>query len=185
VTRPNSEGHTGRAIARKGPYDCDMEKRVTLHWKHDLEFEVLNPEGSSIPFEAGPSAKTFRPSALIPAGLAGCIGLDVFEILQKKRQAVDAYEVQVVGQQREEHPRYFTSIDVLHLINGAAIDDAAANRAIALSARKYCAVGATLAMGDTTIKHRMRIVDAQGERESDCVTVGPHGAGLASETEPA
>ena len=162
-----------------------MEKRVTLHWKHGLEFEVVNPEGSSISFENAASAKTFRPSALIPAGLAGCIGMDALEIMQKKRQSVDAYEVQVVGQQREEHPRYFTSIDVLHVINGSEIDDAAATRAIELSARKYCAVGATLAMGDTTIKHRMRIVDQTGERTSDCLTIGPRGAGLALEPEPA
>ena len=52
-------------------------------------------------------------------------------------------------------------------------------RAIELSARKYCMVGATIASGDCTINHRMRIIDEQGERTCDCLSIGPRGAGLS------
>ncbi len=118
-------------------------------------------------------------SALIPASLAGCAGMDALSIMRKKRQQVESYEVEVVAQQRHEHPRYFTSIEVLHVVHGKDIDDAAVARAIELSARKYCAVGATLALGDTTIRHSARITDRSGERTRDCVTIGPRGAGLS------
>jgi hypothetical protein len=52
-------------------------------------------------------------------------------------------------------------------------------RAVELSARKYCAVGATIAQGETTIEHRTRIIDENGERTCECLIIGPRGAGLA------
>jgi putative redox protein len=87
--------------------------------------------------------------------------------------------VEVAGEQREAYPRLFTSITVEHVVTGTDIDDKAVARAIELSARKYCAVGATLATGDARINHRMRIIDEAGERTCDCVTIGPKGQGLS------
>ena len=68
---------------------------------------------------------------------------------------------------------------VEHIVEGRGISDKAVSRAIELSARKYCMVGATLATGDCSINHRMRISDEQGERTCDCITIGPRGAGLS------
>jgi hypothetical protein len=84
-----------------------------------------------------------------------------------------------VGQQREEHPRCFTHIVVTHSVEGVALADAAIRRAVELSARKYCMVGANLASGDTAINHRVRTIDENGERVCDCLTIGPRGQGLA------
>jgi uncharacterized OsmC-like protein len=99
--------------------------------------------------------------------------------MTKKRLQVESYEVDAVGTQREEHPRFFTRIVVEHRITGTSIDDKAVARAIELSARKYCVVGANLASGDTEINHLMRVVDENGERTCDCLTIGPKGAGLS------
>jgi putative redox protein len=104
--------------------------------------------------------------------------MDALSIMAKKRQTVERYEVVVSGRQREEHPRTFTDIDVEHVVEGRGLDDAAVARAIELSARRYCVVGASLAAGDTSIRHRSRIRDEAGERTCDCITIGPLGAGL-------
>jgi len=156
-----------------------MEKRVNVRWSGDLDFEALNDEGASVQLGGPDTPGTFRPAALVLAALAGCTGMDAISILQKKRIDIDSYMVEAVGQQREEHPRFFTSIVVTHVLTGTSIDDIAVARAVELSARKYCVVGANLASGDTSINHLVRITDENGLRECDCLTIGPKGKGLS------
>jgi putative redox protein len=156
-----------------------MEKTITASWSGALDFTCASSEGVTVPLGGPENEEAFRPASLVLAGLAGCTGMDAISIMTKKRLQVERYEVVVVGTQREEHPRIFTRIEVEHVITGTAIDDKAVARAIELSARKYCVVGANLASGDAEIDHRMRIVDEAGERTCDCLTIGPKGRGLA------
>lgn len=142
-----------------------------------MDFVASNEDGVTISLSN--SSSEFRPSALVLAGLAGCTGMDAISIMAKKRVQVTRYEVEAVGQQREEHPRSFTEIVVTHVVEGVSLEDAAIRRAIELSARKYCMVGANLSSGDATINHRLRTIDENGERSCDCITIGPHGKGLA------
>lgn len=157
-----------------------MQKRIAARWiaGTDMDFEATNEAGARIVMGSLESPE-FRPAALVLAGLAGCTGMDAISIMAKKRQRILQYEIEVVGQQREEHPRFFTSIIVTHVIEGTSIDDAAVHRAVELSARKYCIVGANLASGDTSINHQVRITDENGERFCDCLTIGPKGKGLS------
>ena len=163
-----------------------MEKRVSARWMPgtDMDFEATSDDGVSVTMSGQESTTGFRPSALLLAGLAGCTGMDAISIMAKKRQRIDRYEIEVLGEQRDEHPRFFTSIVVTHLLEGTSIDDAAVHRAVELSARKYCVVGANLASGDTSINHQVRITDENGERFCDCLTIGPRGKGLAHYEEP-
>jgi putative redox protein len=156
-----------------------MEKRVTVRWSAGLDFEAVTDEGASVRLGGPESPQTFRPAGLVLAALAGCTGMDAISIMAKKRIQIESYHVEAVGQQRDEHPRFFTSIVVTHVIEGTAIDDVAVGRAVELSARKYCVVGANLASGDTTINHLVVVRDEKGQRECDCLTIGPKGRGLS------
>jgi putative redox protein len=156
-----------------------MEKRIHARWSAGLDFEATSEDGVRLTMGGADSTTAFRPAALVLAGLAGCTGMDAISIMAKKRLQIHRYQIDAVGQQREEHPRFFTSIVVTHHIEGTAIDDAAVHRAVELSARKYCVVGANLASGDTSINHQVRITDENGERFCDCLTIGPKGKGLA------
>lgn len=148
-----------------------------------MEFVAENEDGAAIALSNSTSA--FRPTGLLLAGLAGCTGMDAISIMTKKRVQVSSYRVEAVGQQRDEHPRVFTHIVVTHIVEGAALDDVAIRRAIELSARKYCTVGAMLAAGDTAIGHVLRTIDELGDRTCDCLTIGPRGQGLAHVEESA
>lgn len=156
-----------------------MEKHVRARWHGELDFRAASDE-ATVAMDASGATGAFRPAALVLAALAGCTGMDAISIMRKKRLHIDNYEVEVLGRQRDEHPRFFTSIEVTHIVEGRAIDDRAVARAIELSARKYCVVGANLAWGPTAINHRMHIVDEAGERDCDCLTIGPEGAGLSN-----
>lgn len=161
------------------PYAAAMEKRVAARWSVGLDFEAVTDEGASVKLAGPDSPQTFRPAGLVLAALAGCTGMDAISVMNKKRLQIASYRVEAVGQQREEHPRFFTSIVVTHIIEGTSIDDAAVAHAVELSARKYCVVGANLASGDTSINHLVVVRDENGERHCDCLTIGPKGRGLS------
>jgi len=154
-----------------------MTKQVTVRWHGELDFDATDAAGAIVPMSSNDDV--FGPSQLMLAALGGCTGMDAVSVMTKKRVAFEEYRVEVVGQQREAYPQSYTSITVEHIVRGEDVDDKAVARAIELSARKYCMVGATIASGDCTINHRMRVTDSSGERTCDCITVGPRGAGLS------
>ncbi len=157
-----------------------MKKHINVRWGNsDLDFTGTSDDGATVTMGGPESPGAFRPASLVLAGLAGCTGMDAVSIMSKKRLQVESYEVDAVGTQRDDHPKFFTDIVVEHVVRGRSIDDKAVARAIELSARKYCVVGANLASGDTAINHRMRIIDENGERTCDCLTIGPRGKGLS------
>ena len=98
--------------------------------------------GFHVPLSArladGGDEQGFLPMELIATGLAGCTALDVISILQKKRQDVTGFEVQVHIQRALGHPRVFTHALIEYYVTGREIDEAAVVRSIELSATRYC-----------------------------------------------
>ena len=130
--------------------------------------------GHEIVLDDGRSDTGMRPSELVPVAVAGCTAMDVISILRKKRQAVSHYEVRASGVQQADHPNAFTRIDVVHVVEGPAIEIEAVQRAIELSATKYCAVGATLSTGMTEIHHAYVVRVPNGpERTGEVIVTGP------------
>jgi putative redox protein len=117
-------------------------------WKSRLTFTGTADSGFEVPLGAEPSVggdhDGFKPLELIAIGLAGCTGMDVISILNKKRQDVTAFEVQVRADRAKEHPRVFTKIHITYVITGNQVDPKAAERAIELSETKYCPAHAML-----------------------------------------
>jgi putative redox protein len=102
------------------------------------------------------------PMELLLIALGGCTGADVISILEKKRQRISAYEIEVRGTRRDEHPRIYTRIEVIHRLRGDQIDERAVARAIELSETKYCSVSAMLS-ASATITTRYEIGGEDGE----------------------
>lgn len=117
-----------------------MEAKVT--WKGGLKLDGTADTGFHVPISAavavGGDGQGFKPMELIATGLAGCTALDVISILQKKRQDVTDFEVQVHARRSPEHPKVFTHAVIEYLISGRGVDEAAVLRAIELSATRYC-----------------------------------------------
>jgi putative redox protein len=85
-----------------------------------------------------------RPMELIAMGLGGCTAMDVISILRKKRQDVTDFTVNIQGARAAEHPKVFTSFIIEYVVSGRGIDPAAVERAIELSAERYCPAQAML-----------------------------------------
>jgi putative redox protein len=122
-----------------------------------VRFGVTTGSGKPLVLDNAVGATAATPVEVLLAALGGCTGMDVASILRKKRQDVRAYEVIVSGEQREEHPRRYARIDVLHRLTGQNLSPAAVQEAITLSDTKYCAVHASLSH-DIEITSRFEIV---------------------------
>lgn len=128
-----------------------------------LRFEATSGSGHTIVLDDGKGDTAMRPAELIPIAVAGCTAMDVVSILRKKRQPMTAYEVRASGHQVDDHPNNFTSVHVVHVIEGEGVDPDAVFRAVQLSATKYCSVGATLSSGDVEVHHGYALRTAAGE----------------------
>ncbi len=85
-----------------------------------------------------------KPSDLLMVALAGCTAMDVVGILQKKRQDLRSFEINVTGEQDEEPPWAFRRINLEFVVSGRGIKEKAVADAIRLSEEKYCSVSATV-----------------------------------------
>jgi putative redox protein len=128
-----------------------------------LRFTARTGSGHEIVLDDGNGNTGPRPVEMLLVGQAGCTGMDVISILQKKRVVVTRYEVSVSAEQRDEQPAVFTRADIVHLVEGPAVDEGSVRRAIELSARKYCSVAAMLSAGTVEIHHRYRILSGSAD----------------------
>jgi putative redox protein len=132
------------------------EKRISVRHEGGLRFVATTGSGHEIVMDNAHGDSGPRPTEVVLAAIAGCTGMDVVEILAKKRQVVTGYGVEVSGTQRETAPNVFTDITVVHHVEGN-VDTEAVRRAIELSATKYCTVSAQFASGVARISHRYAI----------------------------
>jgi putative redox protein len=93
---------------------------------------------------AGGENTAARPMEFIVLGLAGCTAMDVISIIQKKKQPVANFQVQIHAQRADEHPKVITSAVIEYLVTGRDVDESSLLRAIELSAEKYCPAQAML-----------------------------------------
>jgi putative redox protein len=122
------------------------------------------------------SANEHSPVEALVAALAACTAMDVISILEKKRQVVDRYEVEVSADQRDSFPQVLTRVDVVHVVNGTVVLEQAVRRAIELSATKYCPINAMISSGATEVHHgfRMRCTGLEPhEAEGEVIVTGP------------
>ncbi len=128
-----------------------------------MTFTGTADTGFTVPLGASPSVggdnDGFRPLELFAVGVAGCTAMDVISILQKKRQQVNAFEVELDISQRDTIPYVFTHIQVHYTITGQEISPQAVERSIELSANRYCPATAMLEKA-VQIDHDYEIVEA-------------------------
>lgn len=83
-----------------------------------------------------------RPKALMLVSLAGCTGLDVVMILNKKRVEYSNLKIAVEGELTETDPKIYHKVKISYSIKVAVKDKASVEKAISLSQEKYCGVSA-------------------------------------------
>ena len=123
-------------------------REVTVVHEEDMSFRSWGPNGGEVVMGTADGVKKgLSPMELVLAALGGCTATDVVSILRKSRQAVTNYEIRVRGERADDHPRVYKWIEVVHVVTGENIAEDAVERAVRLSADKYCSVSKMLDVG--------------------------------------
>lgn len=161
---------TGRAQRRP-------TKTVEVLLAGEMRYEATTGSGHLVMVDNREGDSAPRPTELVLVGLATCTAMDVISICRKKRLVVDRYRVHLRAEQRLEYPQVFTRIELVHDLEGRALDEEAVRRSVELSATKYCPVSAMLSAGATEIHHAYRISDPSTDgavREALVIVTGPN-----------
>ena len=109
----------------------------TLTWQGNLRFRAVTGQNEIIfdsESEAGPS-----PPQAVAMALAGCMAIDLADIIIKGRHSLTALEARIAGDRAADPPRRFTHF-TLHFVVSGDVPTHAIERAIQLSRDKYCSV---------------------------------------------
>lgn len=105
-----------------------------------------------------------RPMEMLLYGLGGCTAFDVVLILKKMRQPLDGLEVEIDAERADQEPKVFTRIHLHFKLSGEGLKRSRVEKAINLSAEKYCSAAAMLNRV-ATITHDYAIIETENSQE--------------------
>ena len=135
---------------------------ISVNWVDGMLMVGKSHSGHSItmdgPPEIGGDNLGVRPMEMLLLGVAGCTMIDVVTTLKKMRQDLTNCETKLSAERADEHPKVFTDIHIEFIVKGHDLDPKKIEKAITLSAEKYCS--ASIMLGETaTITHDFEIVE--------------------------
>ena len=125
-----------------------MSLKTKIKWMQDVSFKGSSESGHEVvldgPEELGGKGLGMRPMEMMLIGMGGCTSFDVVTILKRSRQQITGCIAEIEAIRADEIPKVFTSIHIHFLIKGIDLQEKAVERAIELSANKYCSASIML-----------------------------------------
>ena len=112
--------------------------KATVSWQQALTFSGQTESGYQQTMDGNGKAISPMESVLLAVG--ACSSIDVVDILKKRRLTVHDCECDLTAERAEQPPRVFTAIHAHYKVKGDNLSDEDVDRAVALSAEKYCSV---------------------------------------------
>ena len=142
--------------------------KARVKWVEDVMFVGESGSGHSVVMDGAPAAGGrnlgVRPMEMMLLGLGGCSAFDVMLILKRGREAVTDCVVELDGERAETDPKVFTKVTMRYVVTGRSLDRKKVERAVQLSAEKYCSATAMFAR-TAQLEHAIEILEAaSGER---------------------
>ena len=123
-----------------------MKGTVTL--QEGSTFEGVAGSGHRVTMDVAPEVGGrnlgLRPMEMVLLGLGGCTAIDVLHMLRKGRQPITDMRVELDAERADHVPKVFTRIHLHFVLTGAGLDPHKIERAINLSASKYCSASMML-----------------------------------------
>ena len=137
--------------------------RARVKWIENVSFVGESESGHAVvldgALEAGGRNLGMRPMELLLIGMGGCSSFDVVTILKKARQPITDCVAEMTAERADEVPKVFTKIHVHYVVTGKNLAPNHVERAVKLSAEKYCS--ASIMLGKTAeITHDFEIKEA-------------------------
>jgi putative redox protein len=136
--------------------------KARVKWVEQRTFVAESGSGHALVIDGAPEHGGrnlgVRPMEMLLMGLAGCTAFDVMHILGRGREPVEDCVVEAEAERAAEDPKVFTRIHLAYTVSGPGLAADKVERAVSLSAEKYCS--ASIMLGQTaTITHAIEVID--------------------------
>ncbi len=136
--------------------------KARIKWIENVSFLGETGSGHAVLMDGAPEGGGRnlgpRPMEMLLVGTGGCTAYDVVHILKKGRQPISDCVVEIDAERAEEDPKVFTKIHLHFIVKGKGLNPVQVERAISLSAEKYCS--ASIMLGKTAdITHDFELVE--------------------------
>lgn len=137
--------------------------QVTIKWVDGAMFLGESGSGHSVVMDGPPDhgGRNLgpRPMEMLLLGVGGCASFDVMAMLQKSRQQVVDCRVEITAERADAVPAVFTKIHLHFVVTGVDLKEKQVQRAVALSAEKYCSASIMLGAAGVAMSHTFEVAE--------------------------
>jgi len=138
--------------------------KVRIKWVEDVSFVGESETGHAVVLDGAPENGGrnigMRPMEMLLIGMGACTSFDVVTILKKARQPIVDCVAEISAERANEVPKVFTKIHVHFVVTGDGLSETQVERAVKLSAEKYCSASIMLSKS-VEITHDFEIKTSQ------------------------
>lgn len=143
--------------------DAELDMQATVKWVDGRLFVGESGSGHAVvmdgPPDHGGRNLGIRPMEMLLLGVGGCSSFDVVDILQKGRHDISACSAELTAERVDSIPAVFTKIHLHFKVTGKNLPAAAVERAVKLSAEKYCSASIMLGKAGVEISHDFEVIE--------------------------
>jgi putative redox protein len=137
--------------------------QATVKWVDGVMFVGESGSGHAVvmdgPPDHGGRNMGFRPMEMLLLGVGGCSSFDVVQILQKSRQQIMDCVTTVTAERVDAVPSVFSKIHLHFVVSGRDLKASVVERAVQLSAEKYCSASIMLGNAGVEITHDFEVIE--------------------------
>ena len=137
--------------------------QATIKWVDGMMFVGETGSGHAVVMDGAPDHggrnMGIRPMEMILLGVGGCSSFDVVQILQKGRNDIVNCVAEVSAERVDAVPSVFSKIHLHFVVSGRDLKAAAVERAVKLSAEKYCSASIMLTKAGVEITHDFEVIE--------------------------
>jgi putative redox protein len=139
--------------------------KARVQWLDGRAFVGESGSGHAVVMDGAPESGGrnigVRPMEMLLMGLGGCTAFDIVMILERMREKVTGLDIELEAERAAEDPKVFTHVKLIYKVTGRKLKPANVERAVNLSAEKYCS--ASIMIGKSaTIEHSFEVIE-EGE----------------------
>lgn len=135
--------------------------QATVKWVDGAMFLGESGSGHTVvmdgPADLGGRNLGPRPMEMLLLGVGGCSSYDVMSMLQKSRQRVVDCRVEIKAERADAVPAVFTRIHLHFVVTGTELKEKQVQRAVELSAEKYCSASIMLGAAGVEMTHSFEV----------------------------
>ncbi|MBN7819186.1 OsmC family protein [Bowmanella sp. Y26] len=133
--------------------------QASVKWLDGYRFVGTSDSGHAVVMD-GDKQSAASPMEMVMMAAGSCASVDVVSILKKAKQKVSGVEVKLSGERADAVPAVFTKLHLHFVVSGQGVSEKHVERAVNLSAEKYCSVSIMLGKS-VEVGHSFEVVEAE------------------------